>query len=450
MDLKKCDGRIKMSRKVILSLLLSMLFEVGFLAQSPQPADYGKPAPKWLLEGGTFSGGYVDWTEEGLDRLKAFPLVITTTHSREIVEKLHQRGVRAIFYINPYVAYSPSGIRRELQRRKELGEAHSPSWYPALSASPFFQALDFAGHPEWIWVGSDGYPRKERATYEETPHDIVVARQMCPNSPGYREAALGAVKTMLDAGADGFFIDCDEFYARPRCYGPDFKLHQHAKPEWDNSQAWLAVQKEIYEQTKARGEERVVLINGWGPQGPADYLRYADGYMLESYIVTHVSTRRASWESIQAIAKQTGPVTKAGKVVLALSYVGYTPKGMDEDAFYSYACARLFGYAWSDYFTLADARSTLLYRLRLGAARSEVLESNGMLYRLYEKGVVVLNPTNIDRELKVKSGFSFLREALTNRRYHPHDEATMASLETEELQAVIPAESGRVFVPAED
>ncbi len=438
-----------MLRNVIVSFLLSVLFTAGLFAQPSKPADYGKPAPQWLLEGGTFNGWYKDWTEEGLGRIKGFPLVITTTHSKEIVDKLHARGVRAVFYLNPYVVYSPTGIRQELQRRKETGNAEL-SWYPALAASPFFQALDFANNPARIWVGAGGYPRKRRATYEESPHDIPVARQVCPNSPGYREAALASVKTMLDSGADGFFIDCDEFYARKRCQGPDFKLHQHVKPDWDDSQAWMAVQKDIYEQVKARGEDRVVLINGWGPTGPAEYLRYADGYMLESYIVTHVSTRRASWEDIQTTAQQTAPVTKAGKVVMALSYVGYTPKGMDEDAFYSYACARLYGYAWSDYFTLADARATLLYGLRLGAARSEVLEANGVLYRLFQKGVVTLNPTNVDQELKVKSGFSFLREILTNRRHHPHIEKTGASLETEELQAIIPAESGRVFLSDED
>jgi hypothetical protein len=35
---------------------------------------------------------------------------------------------------------------------------------------------------------------------------------------------------------------------------------------------------------------------------------------------------------------------------------------------------------------------------------------------------------------------------LKNRRYAPHDEAKAISLDTQELQAIIPAESGRIFV----
>jgi len=80
----------------------------------------------------------------------------------------------------------------------------------------------------------------------------------------------------------------------------------------------------------------------------------------------------------------------------------------------------------------------------LRTRRSEVLESNGILYKLFKKGVVVANPNYAIRELKVKTGFTFLRELLTNRRYVPHDESKGETLDTQELQAVIPAQTGRV------
>lgn len=85
-------------------------------------------------------------------------------------------------------------------------------------------------------------------------------------------------------------------------------------------------------------------------------------------------------------------------------------------------------------------------RLKLGAPRSEVLESNGMLYKLFRNGVVVANPNDEDRELHVKTGFTFLREVLTNHRYAPHDESKAITLDRRELQAIIPARSGRVFI----
>lgn len=393
-----------------------------------------------------YNGWYVPWTEEMLDRIKGFPLVVTTTGSRDIVEKLHARGVRVTFYTNFYAPFSASGIRQEMARREQGRELIPPEWYP-MSSSPVFQKIDPALHPDWIWVGPEGYPRKTPAAYEETYNSHIVCRQVCPNAPGYREAVLDTVKKLLDTGVDGLFLDCMEFHRRQRCSGPEFKLHTHVHPELGNNQAWLAIQKEIYDLVKSRGEDRIVLLNGGRGAGSPDYLRYGDAYMLESYILTHVSTRRwHSWEQIQKMAQQTASAVKAGKVVLALSYAGYTPNGIDEDAFYAYACARLFGYSWADWFTLADARSTLLYRLKLGAARSDVLESNGMDYRLYENGLVVVNPNNEARELRVKTGFTFLRDVLANRRYAPHDEAKGMTLDTQELQAIIPAESGRVFV----
>ena len=85
--------------------------------------------------------------------------MIITTHTRETVDKLHALGVRAIFYINPYVLYSPTGITQELRTREISREPLNAGWYPVLAASPFFQAMDPVEHPEWIWVGRDGYPR---------------------------------------------------------------------------------------------------------------------------------------------------------------------------------------------------------------------------------------------------------------------------------------------------
>jgi hypothetical protein len=67
------------------------------------------------------------------------------------------------------------------------------------------------------------------------------------------------------------------------------------------------------------------------------------------------------------------------------------------------------------------------------------------LCKLFQNGVVV-NPNYEERELKVKTGFTFLREVLTNHRYAPHDESKGATLDTQELQTVIPAQSGRVFI----
>lgn len=351
-----------------------------------------------------------------LERVKGMPLIVTNTHTREIAERLHSRNVRVAFYVNFYATHSPAGMEREIARREQAGEIVQEEWY-LIKESPFYKILDPSLHPQWLWIGEDGYPRKKPATYEEVYHGNTVCLQLCPNAVGVREAALAAVKTLMDLGIDGVFIDCAG--ANKRCWGPELGFHKHVHPEMDGIQAWRSLLQGIYALVKSYGEDKVVILNAeWDPAS----LRYADASMQESYILTSVSRRRwYDWAKIQEIRKQMEPVVKAGKVVLALSYVGYTPNGMDEDAFYAYACSRLFGYTWADWFTLADARATLLYRLDLGAPRGEVLESNGVLYKLFQNGLVALNPNYDDRELHIKTGFMFVRELLTDRRFSPWD-----------------------------
>ena len=408
------------------------------LAQSG--SEFGQPAPKWLREAGMFNGWYFPWSQEQFDRVKGFPLIVTNTHSREVVEELHARDVRVAFYMGFYVLQDLEGMRRKQAANKVIPE--ELEIYHLIYESEFYKRMDISQHPDWIWVGEKGYPREELAAYEDKDG---ASRQVCPNSPGFREAALEATKAMLDLGVDGIFLDCVENHRRKKCWGPEFNLHTHVSPELDDNETWVRLQEEIYTLVKQYGEDKVLMLNGGG--GTTEYLRHADAFMLESFLLTHVSTRRwQSWEQVYKRAQEILPSIDAGKVPLALSYAGYTPRGMDEDAFYAYACARLFGYSWADWFTLADARSTLLYRLRLGAARSKMLKSNGMFYRLFEDGVVAVNPNFEDRELKVKTGFTFLRELLTNRRYAPHDESKGMTLDTKELKAIIPAASGRVFV----
>ncbi len=439
--------RISRQHGFLLVLLTAVLAAQPFAQSGGNSAsDYGKSAPEWLRESGMFNGWYMPWTDDMLERVKGFPLIVTQTETKDIVQILHARGVRVVFYINSYARYNAQVLERQIQRRRQQGEVVPPEWLP-MAEAPFNRRMDLMQHPEWIWAGPEGYPRKKLADYEEVYESNPVCLQACPNAPGFREAELAAVKELMDMGADGLFLDCVENWHRKRCWGPDFGLHKHVHPEWDDNQAWLSLQEEIYDLVKSYGQDKVVLLNGGSGAGSAEYLRYADAYMLESYILTHVSTRRwQSWEQIQKLRQETAPAVEAGKVVLALSYVGYTPNSIDEDAFYAYACARLFGYCWADWFTLADAPATLLYRLKLGAPRSEVLESNGMLYKLFQNGVVVVNPNYENRELKVKTGFTFLRDVLTNRRYAPHDESKGITLDTQELQAIIPAQSGRVFV----
>src|SRR5271157_2302300 len=98
--------KIRRPHGFLLVLLVAVLGTQCF-AQSPggSAGDYGKPGPEWLREAGMFNGWYTVWTDDMLERVKGFPLIVTTTQTPDIVQKLHARGVRVVFYINSYARY---------------------------------------------------------------------------------------------------------------------------------------------------------------------------------------------------------------------------------------------------------------------------------------------------------------------------------------------------------
>ena len=65
---------------------------------------------------------------------------------------------------------------------------------------------------------------------------------------------------------------------------------------------------------------------------------------------------------MRRIAEEFGDYVKGGGTIGALSYVGHTPYGAQEDAFWSYACARLLGFLWADWFTSEDPDGSAIFQ----------------------------------------------------------------------------------------
>jgi len=427
---------------------------------------WGEPAPKWLRDADMFNGWYYRFTREDYDKCRGLSGIVTPLHTCEVVEELHRRGVKVIFYIN--VSTYPS-----ISRRKEIIEMQKPhehnEEYGFILESPFCNTvnLDLENRlRNWVWVDRRNQSYLERKSADSGGYDDDLGfegvyyqdgkwdgwKRVCPNAIGLREATLEGVKKLMDMGADGIFLDSWEYdderhKTTHRCWADKFKGHQHAQPEWDFERAGLAITQGIYRLVKSYGKDNVVWING-GASKPQS-LKYVDAQMMESLICTHVSTRRwHTFSQVQEMVRPKGEAIKAGKVISPLSYLGYTSHGVREDAFYCFAAARLLGLCWADWFTMGeDSRARQLYRIRLRGTRSEMLEHNGVYYRLFTNGVVALNPTPDDRELTIKTGITTpLRELATNRRYVAHNESRGWTLNTTELKAIIPAESGRVFI----
>jgi len=306
---------------------------------------------------------------------------------------------------------------------------------------PFVDLSNATTPPSWVRIGGDGQLVSD-------PNGFFA----CPNTPGYREACLEATQQLLDMGFDGFFMDCARCswnQGGATCAGPQFGKHEHVYPDLTNEQVFLQkVLPDLYTLVKSEDPNNILVFNSAGAD-PA-YLRYGDGDMIESYAYSGASATGlfTDWPTLLSWA-QGGPwqeLVRHGKVAIALSYVGYTPKGTREEAFYCYAAAKLSGFAWADWFTIGqDAVAQQLYALRLGPARGEMEERDGVWTRMYHNGIVALNPTGEDKLLRLGESnpgpaYTYLRELCTNRRVAVyHDGRPVA-------EPLIPAECGRVFV----
>jgi hypothetical protein len=151
--------------------------------------------------------------------------------------------------------------------------------------------------------------------------------------------------------------------------------------------------------------------------------RWLDADMLEGYLDDHadklegdvddpVMRRWASWEKISASVE-----VPAGKAILALT-TDTLPKGWEnrtlDFAYLSFATARLFGFVWNGR-TLLDTDSAAsnsapapeLYRVRLGTALTNHIVDGHMRihYRMFERGIVAVNPDGKEATFTVGSKF---------------------------------------------
>jgi len=95
--------------------------------------------------------------------------------------------------------------------------------------------------------------------------------------------------------------------------------------------------KHVREVIKEYQPDGAILGNSADPLAlPKEYWRYLDADMLEGYICGWASVDRwFDWKTRWNRMGKELPFWKAGKQILALSYIGHTPYGMKEDAFFA-------------------------------------------------------------------------------------------------------------------
>jgi len=371
--------------------------------------DFGRPGPKWLIESETYAIGVNDW-----DALAASKVAFAThvPVNKEYFDRLHAMGIRAFPYVTFYQGF----------------------------AYQKYEGVDLREHPDWIEVAEDGSLKRTGFWESEDAKNMYT---ICPNTKGYQDAMVAWVERVMQLGADGVFVDNlstrQPNPAQQSCFGPQYGKHEHLYANQDHAFAMLL--KRVRQVIKRYKPDGAILGNSAYPPGlPHEYWKYLDAEMLESYICTWVSKERwFDWHKHwHEFGKTLKPHLAAGKQIQALSYVGHTPYGIKEDSYFCYATARLAGFVWSGGSLQKGNPASLLYQIRLGKPLGDEKESNGVYYRLFEKGMVAVNPEK--KPLKAQlSGLSahFLLDCFDSR---------LVTLDTKQPQLEVPAESGRVYL----
>jgi len=369
-----------------------------------QTMDFGAPGPQWLIESETCLEAASDWS------LYETSKVAFATHvpiSRELFAACNARGIRPIPYVTFY---------------------QQPANIP-------YQDIDLRRHPEWIEIDEQG--RKQRTGFWES-EDAKNMYTTCPNVPGYVAALEGWVRKLMDLGAGGIFID--NLGRRAPCYGDKFGIHEHMYPE--QNLAFAKLLERIRSVVKSYGEDKAVLVNSANPPTlPAEFWPHIDCEMAESYICTWASKDRwFDWhDHWLAMGQAMQPHLAAGKSVVALSYLGHTPCGVKEDAYFCYASARLSGFIWAaggD--ILNDNPARKLCEIRLGKAQAPARQSGEVYYRLFERGMVAVNPS-------AQAQTAAIGEIPTARLFDLFEEKLLPP-DPAAPKVTIPAKSGRVFL----
>lgn len=316
--------------------------------------DYGVPAPGWLRNADMYNGSYGDW-------------------SNDLIAKAHMSGARAIVRVD-YTRLPNSETQPPATDKLDMPDEADPDGL-----------LDLAGHPDWVCIDSQGNPRESEPGLSNT----------CLHQADLRHAALTHVCNIMNLGADGIFLD----NAVPvrECCGPQFGKHTHSNPDATNTDAFEALAREIYKLVKSFGDDKIVVHNsGIAPS----HWSYCDAQMWEGFRFDKGASEPVNeWSELQYAAEEHADAVRHGKVPVVLTYWGSMPADQCKSgALYTYAFTRLYGWLMADWFdlTLSPENQNLakaIYTVRLGKPLGDAKPAGDALYRVFEKGIVVLNPT---------------------------------------------------------
>ncbi len=259
-------------------------------------------------------------------------------------------------------------------------------------------------HPEWILYTAEGEPAKY---WFKTAFMCNIAVK------SFQDYLMNRVKEMISRGFDGVFLD--DIHEDPRYLGGP--LYDTPLYDEDKYGRWLDAIVDFVKRIKE--ELGVIVFYNAGWSAPIkELMETVDGVLLESHPGSWRGTLEKpeyyyrDWEEIYRVSLIAQEYAKRNKIVVALSYGG------SKDAeIYTFAVTRLFDfyywYATPDLAKIIDAK---VLRISLGDPLMEHAKIDGIYYRLYEKGMVAVNPSSRHYSIKIEVPWKELYD-LDGRRY---------------------------------
>jgi hypothetical protein len=276
--------------------------------------------------------------------------------------------------------------------------------------------------------------------------DRVYRLLICANNPTYVKLSLAYIKKIMDWGADGIFIDNvgnrNECFANrsEKTINPEFGpyVHEHIYPAATHNFAFNRFLQSVRELVKSYGEDKIVLLNSGIGQ---EFQKNGDCCMWESFIYSWAwEGRRHTWEDVKKRAQGNAWYLNSGRRITALSTINSSNKDAKNDAFWAFSAARLVDFIWwSD---LNGTGAEDLYQAHMGKGLESFKETNGLAYRAFENGIIVLNDSMNDQnaELILPAGFQpkRLRDIFNGSK--------IIQVNNKKVKVAIPNKTARVFL----
>ncbi len=346
-------------------------------------------------------------------QIKGIPLIVSAPHSKKVFKEAHKQGFKAIPYLH----------------------------FRCIHTNYSDQDVFYFEHPEillkdsegkWVNIPMDGSRRLHRFL-------------TCANSPSYWKLTLDYVKKMLDWGADGFWIDNIE--KREECYAakftnrnPEFSPyeHEHLFPDTTHNYAFDMLLQAIRTLVKSYGEDKIIVLN---PGIDTDFQKNGDACMWESFIYSWAwEGRRHTWADVKNRAQKNKWFLDAGRKIIALSYLNKSRKEIKEDAFWAFSSARLVDFIW--WAELNGTGAEILHNAHMGSPLETCKEMDGIAYRSFENGVIVLNDSQTDQDVELVLPVEFrdrlLQDIFTGSQ--------AIQIKNRKIKVSVPKKSGRVYL----